>query len=135
MAALRTMTTTVLEPPMLTSMDLASYRKWSLKQLPAYWSIAKTDRLPIEDLISYEIAPVFFACLNITDVQFAALADDEAKLKALRRVFNPHTDPASVLGDLKKIKMSPHGQVVVAWSNYKMEFDWEVQLGTADPIG
>jgi hypothetical protein len=31
--------------------------------------------------------------------------------------------------------MSPSGQVVVSWSNYKMEFDWEVQLGTAAPIG
>ena len=120
---------------MLTSMDLAPYKKWSLKQLPAYWSISKGDRLPIEGLISFEIAPIIFACLNITQAAFIALADDEAKLTELRRVYNPHTDPASVLGDLRKIKMSPHGHVIVAWSNYTMEFVWEVQLGTAAPIG
>ena len=51
MAGLRSITTTVLEPPALKTLELVEYEAWCLIHLPSYYRLAKgDDRLPLEEL-------------------------------------------------------------------------------------
>ena len=134
MATLRSITTTVLDPPMLRSTELISFKNWSLNLYPEYKRIAKTDALPIEDLIALKIRNGLLAQLKLTEAAFAALSSDEEKLKQISRVVNPFSEPSAALLAIKKIKMKESGHMLDNYFQYVDEFKWLIKIVTADPL-
>ena len=81
MAASRSLTTTVLEPTILKTIELEDYGSWALTQLPEYYRLAKgNDRLPLEELIDSELLENICDELNITTDAFAALGVTAAQI-------------------------------------------------------
>jgi hypothetical protein len=74
MAALRSITTTVLEPPALKTLELVEYEAWVLIHLPDYYRLVKgADRLPLEELLMEDVFARVCKLLEKTKLEFAAI--------------------------------------------------------------
>ena len=134
MAALRTLTTTVLEPPLLSSLSLISFKKWTTDLLPNYYRLAKADKLPVEELLELPVLETICTLLGITIAAFTALADDDAKFAQLIRVICPYSDPSDCLTALRRVVMPSGGDLLDAWISYRKEFEFYTSLSAAEPL-
>ena len=95
MAGLRSITTTVLEPPALKTLELVEYEAWCTIHLPNYYRLAKgDDRLPLEELLMESVFARVCKLLKLTKLEFAAIGvttalprgDDDLKFAQLDSV-------------------------------------------------
>jgi hypothetical protein len=143
MAAFRTMTTTVLEPTILKTIELEDYESWALTQLPEYYRLAKgDDRLPLEELIDSELLDCIYDDLGITTDAFAALGvtsalpkgDDSLKFAEIDRVVCPLMDQHDALVAIRKIKISPTGYYLTSSMAYNKKFKFWIRLVSAPAL-
>ena len=127
MAGLRSITTTVLEPPALKTLELVEYEAWCTIHLPNYYRLAKgDDRLPLEELLMEKVFTRVCTLLKKTKQEFAQIGvtttllrgDDELKFKLLDSVVCPFTDQLEAIISLRLIKMSPSGDSLTAFMDY-----------------
>ena len=98
MAALRSITTTVLEPPALKTLELVEYEAWVLIHLPNYYRLAKgDDRLPLEELLMESVFARVRQLLKKTKLEFATIG----VTASLPRVVCPFTDQFEAIISLR----------------------------------
>jgi hypothetical protein len=143
MAAFRAMTTTVLEPTVLKTIELEEYESWVLNQLPEYYRLAKgDDRLPLEDLIDSDLLECICVDLGITTDEFNAIGktaalprgDDKLKFAQLDRAVCPFLDQHAALVAIRKIKMSPTGPLITSFMQYNKRFKFWIRIVSAPAL-
>jgi len=131
MAALRGITTTVLEPPALKTLELVEYEAWVTIHLPNYYRLAKgDDRLPLEEVLMDRVFARVCTLLKKTKQEFAQIGvttalprgDDDLKLALLDSVVCPFTDQLEAIISLRLIKMSPSGDSLTSFMEYNDKF-------------
>ena len=143
MAAFRSLTTTVLEPTILKTLELEDYESWALTQLPEYYRLAKgDDRLPLEDLIDSDLLECICVDLGITTDEFNAIGkttaqprgDDKLKFAEIDRVVCPFLDQHEALVAIRKIKMSPTGPLNTSFMAYNKRFKFWIRIVSAPAL-
>jgi hypothetical protein len=143
MAAFRSLTTTVLEPTILKTLELEDYESWVLTQIPEYYRFAKgADRLPLEELIDSDLLDCICVDLGITRDEFTALGktatlpggDDNLKFAEIDRVICPFLDQHEALVAIRKVKMSPTGHYLTAFMEYNKRFKFWIRLVSAPAL-
>jgi Zinc knuckle len=126
-STLRTVTTTLLEAPLLTGFDLESYRQWADVDLLHYRRIAKTDALPLPECIDIYTKKNFLAILSKTEDVFDGQSVT-LQLADLDLIFSPYLESSQTLAALKKLKMLANADLIASYNVYCRDFDWVIRL-------